>query len=155
MTFDEALDQLLKHEGGYVWHEDDPGGETNMGISKRSYPQLDIRNLTRDQARAIYLRDFWSPAGCDALPPGVRGQVFDMAVHSGVKVAVRTLQQACGATQDGILGPRTLQAVLNMPAARVAARFCGARLRLLTGLPTWPEFGRGWARRMAANLMEA
>ena len=154
MDFETALTRLLAHEGGYVAHAADRGGETNMGISKRSYPLEDIRNLTRARAAEIYARDFWGPAGCDCVPDPIKYHLFDAAVHHGVRGAVRLLQGVVGETQDGILGPRTLQAVQSMPAPRLASRFIGARLDLMAGLTSWPAFGRGWARRLAANLKE-
>jgi lysozyme family protein len=154
MTFDEAFAALVKHEGGYINHRADPGGESKYGISKRSYPQLDIAALTVDQARSIYRRDYWGPAGCDAVPDSLKLHLFDCAVNSGVSTAVRMLQRCVGETVDGILGPRTLQAVQSMPAPRLLARFNGQRLALMADLPTWPSFGRGWARRIAANLQE-
>lgn len=155
MTFDEAFDLLVDHEGGYVNRPDDPGGETKFGISKRQYPGEDIAGMTLQRAAQIYRRDYWGPAGCDALPEDVRFDVFDMAVNSGVKTAIRTLQGAVGEDQDGILGPRTLQAVQSMPAAQLKSRLSGARLLMLTSLPTWGVFGKGWARRIATNLMRA
>ena len=117
MTFDQAFERLIGHEGGYVNHPADPGGETNFGISKRTYPGEDIRGMTLQRAKTLYRRDFWGPAGCDALPPGVQFNVFDMAVNSGVRNAIKTLQRAVGEIEDGVLGPRTLQAAQSMPAA--------------------------------------
>lgn len=155
MTFDQAFERLIGHEGGYVNHPSDPGGETNFGISRRSYPGEDIKRMTLARAQELYRRDFWGPSGCDAAPPELRFDLFDMAVNAGVRRAVLTLQQAVGAVQDGILGPRTLQAMQSMPAARVVARFNGHRLEHLASLPTWPAFGRGWARRIASNLQAA
>ena len=155
MDFAQAFEKLLGHEGGYVNDKRDPGGETKYGISKRSYPGEDIAGMTIDRARAIYLRDYWGPAGCDAVPPSVKFDLFDMAVNAGVKAAVRCLQRAAGETDDGVLGPRTLQAVQSLPDARLVARFNGARLEHLASLHTWPAFGRGWARRIAANLQGA
>lgn len=155
MTFDEAFKLLLAHEGGYINHRADPGGETKLGISKRSYPHLDIAALTLADARDIYRRDFWGPAGCDAVPDALKFDLFDCAVNSGVGAAVRMLQRVVCEKADGILGPRTLQAVQSMAPTRLVARFAGARLALMADLPTWPSFGRGWARRIAANLQRA
>lgn len=155
MTFDEAFEKLIGHEGGYVNHPSDPGGETKYGISRRSYPQEDIAGLTIERAKAIYLRDYWGPAGCDAVPDALRFDLFDMAVNSGVKAAARMLQKVVGETEDGVIGPRTLQAVRGMPAPRLVARFNGCRLEFMASLPTWPSFGRGWARRIAENLRNA
>ncbi len=155
MNFDQAFERLIGHEGGYVNHPADPGGETKFGITKRTYPGENIAALTLARAKEIYRRDFWGAAGCDAVADGAKFDLFDMAVNSGVRRAVLTLQEAVGEAQDGQLGPRTLQAAQSMPAARLVARFNGARLRFMADLPTWPAFGKGWARRIAANLLEA
>lgn len=155
MDFDAAFHRLIGHEGGYVNDPRDPGGETKYGISKRSYPGEDIAGMTLERAKAIYARDYWRPAGCDSVPGAVKFDLFDLAVNSGVRVAIKTLQRAVGETDDGILGPRTLQAVQSMPEGRILARFNGHRLEMMAGLPTWPSFGRGWARRIASNLKEA
>ncbi|MGK2897583.1 MAG: glycoside hydrolase family 108 protein [Burkholderiaceae bacterium] len=154
MNFDQAFNQLIAHEGGYVDDRRDAGGETKYGISKAAYPGEDIRAMTLERAKAIYARDYWGPAGCDALPDAARLQVFDMAVNSGVKTAIKTLQRAVGAVPDGVLGPHTLQAIQSMPALRLVARFNGQRLALMADLASWPAFGRGWAKRIATNLME-
>ena len=155
MNFDQAFERLIGHEGGYVNHPDDPGGETKFGVSKRAYPLENIKAMTLERAKVLYLRDYWGPAGCDAVPDGIKFDLFDMAVNSGVVAAVKCLQRAVDATPDGILGPKTLQAVNSMPAPRLAARFNGHRLDLVADLKAWPAFGRGWAKRIAANLKEA
>jgi lysozyme family protein len=154
MNFDQAFLKLLGHEGGLVDHRADPGGLTNFGISQRSYPGEDIKGMTVERAKLIYHRDYWGPAGCDAVPDGVRFDLFDMAVNSGVRQAVKTLQRAVQETEDGILGPRTLQAVQSMPEARLRARFNAVRLAFMASLPNWPAFGRGWALRIADNLLQ-
>ena len=155
MTFDEAFEKLIGHEGGFVDHPRDPGGATKYGISQRSYPGEDIKGMTLARAKQIYLRDFWGPAGCDTVPAGVKFSLFDMAVNSGVRPAVRCLQKAIGVNDDGILGPVTLQAVQAMNPSKFVARFNGHRLQFMSSLSTWPAFGRGWANRIAHNLMEA
>ena len=152
--FDAAFKALIDHEGGYVNHPKDPGGETQFGITKRSYPHLNIRDLTLDDARAIYRRDFWDRLQCDALPLAARFQVFDAAVNSGPGNAARWLQAAAGVAQDGLIGPATRQAVDAMHPAALVARFNAARLLFMTSLSTWPTFSHGWARRIAANLQE-
>ncbi len=88
--FQKAVDDLIDNwEGGYVSDPDDPGGETNMGISKRSYPTLDIKHLTRDDAVAIYYRDFWQKYKLDSIPdPAIRAKVFNMGVLMGMKSAL-------------------------------------------------------------------
>lgn len=154
MNFDEAFERLIGHEGGYINHPKDLGGETKYGISRRSYPGEDIPGMTLERAKTIYLRDYWGPAGCDVMPAGARLQVFDTAVNSGVRVAIRMIQRAVGVVDDGILGSHTLQALQSMPASRFVARFNGQRLAHFADLATFPAFGRGWVRRIAENLME-
>lgn len=155
MNFEQAFEKLVGHEGGYVNHPADPGGETNFGISKRAYPGEDIAGMTLDRAKTIYKRDYWGPAACDSVPDGAKFDLFDMAVNSGVRPAIKTVQRAAGQTPDGVIGPLTLQALQSMPATRFVARFNGERLEFMAGLPTWPAFGRGWARRIASNLKDA
>lgn len=153
MNFDCAFDLLIGHEGGYVNHASDPGGETKFGVSKRSYPNEDIKNLTLDRAKEIYQVDYWEAAGCEHVPDSVKFDLFDMAVNSGIPRAIKTLQEAALAEVDGVLGPMTIQAVRVMDADLLRARFNGVRLRFMADLPTWPAFGRGWARRIADNLL--
>ena len=155
MNFDTSFSELIGNEGGYVNHPADPGGETNFGISKRSYPMEDIKGMTLERAKALYFRDYWGPAGCDALPDAIRFDVFDMAVNSGSKQAVRTLQTAIGQTPDGVLGPKTLMACQSMDAERLVMRFNACRLLFMSDLATWPSFGRGWAKRIANNVLHA
>ena len=152
MNFDTAFERLLGHEGRYVNNPVDPGGETNWGISKRSYPSIDIRALTRDQAKAIYLRDFWEPLG-DAHP-AIKFQVFDFAVNSGIQTAIRKLQAAVGVADDGHWGPVSAKALAAMELNDVLLRFNSRRMRFLTSLSKtwWDEFGRGVMNRIAGQL---
>lgn len=152
MNFYIAFDRLIGHEGAYTRGDGDPGGETNWGISKRSYPSVDIESLTREQAREIYRRDFWMPAHCEELPEGLRFQVFDLAVNSGVGTAIRYLQKALGVADDGRFGPITKAAAAAAKAGPVTMRLLAARLELMTLLSNWPMHGKGWARRIAGNL---
>jgi lysozyme family protein len=150
--FDAAFDALIGHEGGYVNDPRDPGGETNWGISKRSYPAVNIKALTRDGAKAIYKRDFWDKVRGDELPYPVAFNLFDGAVNSGVIRSIMWMQAAAGVADDGKFGPITLGAILAADPDRLAARYNGLRLKFMTDLSTWPTFGKGWARRIAANL---
>ena len=150
--FDRFIDRLLSHEGGYVNDPHDPGGETKFGISKRSYPRLNIRKLTRAEAIAIYRRDFWERSRADDLPPAVGFQLLDGAVNSGIDNATRWLQRAVGVADDGIIGPVTLGALRITDPADVVMLFLAERLQFMTGLRNWPQHGKGWARRIAQNL---
>ena len=153
MTFDQAFERLIGHEGDYVFHPKDPGGETKYGISKRSYPNEDIKNLTLERAKEIAFQDYWLAAGCPAVPEAVRFDLFDMAYNSGVDRAIKTLQEAAGSEPDGVFGQYTLIAINQMGPETVSKRFTGHRLRFMASLKTWPAFGRGWARRIADNLI--
>lgn len=151
-NFARFIDRVLSHEGGYVHDPRDPGGETKFGISKRAYPTLDIAALTRDDAIAIYRRDYWEPIAGDRLPPAVAFQVLDAAVNHGVGTAIRFLQRAAGVADDGTLGPVTLAAVAAAYPATLAVAVVAARLDFYTRLARFPDFGRGWVRRAAQNL---
>ena len=153
MTFDQVFDKLINHEGGYVFNPHDPGGETKFGISKRSYPHLDIHSLTLADAKTIYKRDFWYRAQCDKMPPELAFNVFDAAVNSGIGQAIRWLQRAVGVADDGVVGPLTLASInRENDTCAIRARYNGHRLDFMTRLSTWDVFGKGWARRIAANL---
>lgn len=157
MNFDDAFDKLIGLEGGYANHPSDPGGETMWGVTARvarahGY-QGGIRFLSRDIAKAIYRTDYWDPIRADSLPERLRYTVFDAAVNSGVKQAVRWLQRSLDEVgEDGVLGPLTLDALNKGNALGLAIRFNAERLDFMTSLPTWGAFGRGWARRIAENL---
>lgn len=153
LTFESAINRVLGHEGGYVNNPADPGGETNWGIAKRSYPHVDIRGLTREGAIAIYKRDFWDRVHADELPAGLRFQALDAAVNSGIESSVRWLQRAAGVADDGHWGPITRAAVKARGENDMIMRFNAIRLDFMTRLGVWPNFGRGWARRIAQNLM--
>lgn len=156
MTFDEAFERVIGHEGGYVDDPVDPGGETKFGISKRAYPGEDIANLTLERARLIYRFDYWAAAGCDAVPDALKFPLFDMAVNQGVKTAIKALQHAVHETEDGIIGPRTLQAIQSTYVHQLLFRFTAARLVAYTRAPEpqWQRFGRGWIRRVADNMVK-
>lgn len=153
MDFDTAFARLIGNEGNYVNNPQDPGGETKFGISKRSYPDVDIANLTAEQAKDIYRRDFWTPLA-DAHP-AIKFQVFDFAVNSGIGTAIRKLQTAVGAADDGHWGPMSAAAIAKMDVSRVLMRFAAERLDFWRRLSTWPTFGAGWAGRAATDLRYA
>ncbi|MEW6657261.1 MAG: glycosyl hydrolase 108 family protein [Thermodesulfobacteriota bacterium] len=152
-----ALDFVLGDniEGGYANNPADPGGETNFGICKRSYPNVDNKHLTKDGARAIYARDYWAPIHGDALPDVVALVAFDCAVNQGVGTAIKILQEALvnqgylpENAIDGRLGPQSLEAVKLADPLWLATDMIFLRLSRYMGLKTWGNFGRGWARRM-------
>ena len=153
--FDYFIERVLTHEGGYVNDPRDPGQETRWGISKRSYPAVDIRNLTRAQAIDIYRRDFWQRVRGDELPREFAFQALDAAVNHGIGNAVRWMQRAAGVADDGVIGPVTLAAVQRAQPADLVLRFNAERLRFYAKLTTFSTFGRGWVNRVAGNLDHA
>lgn len=152
MTYDTAFDRVMGHEAGYVNDPHDPGGETKWGISKRSYPHVNIHELTREGAKAIYVRDFWARIHGDELPDGVAFQAFDFAVNSGIETAIRYLQRALFVADDGFWGPVTREAAQGYNESDIILRLIAERLDYMTRLKNWSHHGRGWARRIAGNL---
>lgn len=157
MNFDQAFDILLRHEGGFSDHQADPGGKTRYGITEAVAREAgyrgDMRELPIDLAKRIYKDRYWDAVRAEELPEAIRYAVFDAAVNSGPRQAIRWLQRAAGAKDDGIIGPKTLAAVRAADPEQVLRRMLAQRLRFMAGMPNWPAFGRGWARRIA-DLME-
>ena len=126
VKFDEIIEVVLHHEGGYVNDPKDPGGETNFGIAKRSHPDVDIKNLTKDGAKEIYKEHYWDKNKVESLPEQLRHIYFDMCVNQGKGRAVKILQKAANAKGknlkvDGGLGPATLNAIQKISLDRVRA----------------------------------
>lgn len=156
MDFDTAFTKLLGHEGGYVNHPNDPGGETNWGITKAVAREFgytgSMRDLPRDTAKRIYRVKYWDTVKADEMPDAVRYPLFDAAVNSGVGQAARWLQRALCVADDGKIGAITIGRAKNCDDVATAATMIGYRLQFMTDLSTWPSFGKGWARRIAALL---
>ncbi len=146
-VFDDAFKAVIGEEGGYVDDAQDPGGETKFGISKRSYPNLDIKNLTLNDAKAIYQKNYWLPMRGDDLPPKVAFQVFDFAVNAGVKRAVEAMQCALDIPDDGIVGNGTIWSAQKAASENFALRFAVERILHYSAQSSFPKFGRGWATR--------
>lgn len=156
VTFETSFDRLIGHEGGYVNHPSDPGGETNWGITLRTARESgylgSMRDITRDQAKTIYKIGYWDRAQADNYDGAIAFQLFDAAVNHGIGNAIRFLQRAVRVADDGDVGTVTIDAVRSMDVTDVLMRFNAARLKFYTDLSTWPTFGRGWARRIVGNL---
>lgn len=159
MDFDTAFTKLLGHEGGYVNHPNDPGGETNWGVTKavaRDFGYTgSMRDLPRDTAKRIYRVKYWDAVKADEMPAAVRYPLFDAAVNSGVGQAARWLQRALGVADDGKIGAITIAKAKQSDGVAVASAMIGQRLQFMTNLSTWPAFGKGWARRIASLMQEA
>lgn len=155
-NFDKLIERVLAHEGGYVNHPSDPGGATNFGITERVAREWGykghMRDLPRETAVAIYRKNYWDRVQGDKLPDAVAFQVLDAAVNHGTGNAVRWLQRAAGVADDGSIGPVTLAAIRKADPTDLVLLFNAIRLDFYTGLTTFATFGRGWSRRVAANL---
>lgn len=157
MNFDEAFTRLMGHEGGFVDHPADPGGATCWGITERvaranGYAGS-MRDLSQATAMDIARREYWDAVSADLLPALVRFEVFDGAYNSGAAQSIKWLQRAVYVTPDGVIGPKTLMAVGAYSGLAIAARYNGYRLDFMNDLKTWANFGRGWAQRIAENLI--
>ena len=158
-NFDKCLELMLKHEGGFVNHPKDPGGITNLGVTKvvweewlgRPVTEKEMRNLTPKMVMPLYKRKYWDAIRGDELVSGVDYAVFDFAVNSGVGRAIKILQDCVGATVDGGLGPRTLAAVkiAESDPKKLINLYCDKRLDFLMSLRNFVTFSRGWINRVA------
>lgn len=166
-TFDRSLRVILRHEGGFVNHPKDPGGMTNLGVTKRTLEDWTGRKVTEAEMRAltpatvapIYRKNYWDKLRCDDLPPGLALCVFDFGVNAGPARAGRYLQKLVGVAQDGAVGDGTIAAAKAWaarvgPATAVSA-FQDARRGYYRQLGTFPTFGRGWLRRVDEVEAEA
>lgn len=154
-NFDKCLTMLLKHEGGFVDHPKDPGGMTNLGVTKAVYDkwigrkstEAEMRGLTQDDVAPIYKKNYWDRCKCDQLPSGADWSVFDWAVNSGTGRASKAMQKIVGAKQDGAIGPKTLQMIANEKAEFLVEKMYDQRQSFYEKLNTFETFGRGWTRR--------
>jgi lysozyme family protein len=154
--FLDCLAVVFEEEGGFSDMPGDPGGATNMGITRatlaawRGHPvsKDDVISLDRDEAAAIYRKKYWDSLGGGDLPAGLDLALFDDAVNSGPRQAVRDLQRALDVPADGLIGPVTQAAITARPLADVVTALCAARRTRLQSLPHFSQFGRGWTRRI-------
>ena len=167
ITFDEAFKRLIGHEGGYSTDRRDPGNwtggrggvgtlkGTKFGLAANTYPNLDIKNLTLAQAKAIYKKDWWDKLGADGMHSAIVFQLWDFAINAGKSRAIKELQQAVGVPADGIIGPQTLAAVNAHDLNDVILSLTAERLKFYTSLSTFKTYGKGWTNRVADNLKYA
>lgn len=153
-SFGVAFDALMGVEKGF-W--DDPaGGPTMYGVTERVARRWgyagDMRQLPIDTAKAIAKSEYWDRYQCDQFHPAVAYQVFDAAYNGGHPA--QWLQQAVGVEVDGVIGAKTIAAVRAADRARVVLQFNAARIKYLTSLDGWASNGRGWANRIADNLLK-
>lgn len=165
-NFDWAFKQVVGEEGTY---SDDPedngnwtGGQkgkgilkgTKYGVSAKAYPNLDIKNLTLDQAKKIAREEYWDKIRGDELPKLWSLIMFDCAYNQGWPIAIRLAQDACGVTVDGVFGQRTMNAIHSGDDRR-PARFMALRALRYLKDPTWSHHGYGWYTRLFVMAFEA
>lgn len=160
LIWNKAFEMVIGNEGGYTNISADKGnwtsgkigiGElkgTKYGISAMCYPHLDIPNLTLEQARDIYHKDYWCRYKCDCLPDAVGLVLFDSVVNSSAKRMIKILQQCLGVSADGIIGNQTIGACNRLPLKKIINEFLDKRLDYLMSLKDWKHFGNGWANRI-------
>ena len=162
-NFEKCLLLLLSHEGGFVDHPKDPGGMTNLGVTKKVYDkwigrkstEKEMRNLTPADVAIIYKNNYWDKVRGDDLPSGLDWCAFDWAVNSGSGRPAKAIQKAVGATADGAIGPMTLQAVADKDPKNIIESVYHTRQKFYEGLKTFETFGRGWTRRNKETLEQA
>ena len=154
-----CVSKVLIHEGGFVNHPKDPGGITNMGVTKRVYEEWvghevseqDMKDLTEDDVRPIYKKNYWDRVKGDKLPDGLDMCVFDFGVNAGTGRAAKYLQTMIGTTADGGIGPNTLKAlkayVKENGLVETIKQYQANRQDYYESLSTFETFGRGWTHR--------
>ena len=155
-NFENVLALVLRDEGGFSNDPRDPGGMTNLGVTKRVWEgfvghavdEAAMRALTPADVTPLYRQNYWNRVHGDDLPAGVDYAVMDFAVNSGPSRAAKTLQRACGVTDDGAIGPATLAAVNSADPITLIDAVCDGRLAFLQTLPSFPTFGHGWTNRV-------
>jgi lysozyme family protein len=162
-NWDNAFKMMLESEGGYVNHPSDPGGMTNLGVTKRVWEEWvgresnekEMRSLTPEMVAPLYKRKFWDACHCDLLPSGVDYLVFDFAVNAGSGRSAKILQTAVGVPADGGIGPITLAAVKAQDPTELVQKFSDAKEDFYRSLNTFETFGKGWLNRVAAVKIKA
>ena len=155
-NFEEALKAILKHEGGWSNHKSDPGGMTNLGVTKKVWEawvgkavgEKEMRALTPDTVAPMYRKKYWDAVKADELPTGLDYLMFDFAINAGPGRAIKTMQKAIGTTPDGAIGPKTMAALKAADPTDLIAKFSIEKELFYKALPTFATFGRGWLRRV-------
>lgn len=139
---------VIKDEGGYVNDPSDRGGETKFGISKRAYPNENIKELTYERARSIYKKEYWDTCHCDELPDEIKYIHFDTGVNMGVRMAIKLLQRASGLKDDGMWGKDTLEASKHVTLERYAQERNLQYNDIVKQRPQNSKFLKGWLNRV-------
>ncbi len=149
--FERAMTFVRVAEGGYYNHPNDPGGETMYGITKRDYPKLDIKNLSREKADDIFFHDYCELSVAEKLPEPAYISYFDSVVNTGRKQSNKFLQRALGVVADGVVGPVTLKAAEKADPLKLDNDIKDQRQTFYVNLsdskPKLRVFLKGWTNR--------
>ena len=169
-NYEECLKMILHHEGGYVNHPKDPGGETNLGVTKRVYTEWcmkegydakDMKDLEVEDVAPIYRKNYWDRIKADELPSGLDLCVFDFGVNAGTGRSAKYLQTLIGTVADGGIGPNTLRALDEFISSQehgvkdTILKFQAERQNYYESLSTFDTFGKGWTRRVEETTQSA
>lgn len=162
-NWSNAFSLMLKSEGGFVNHPSDPGGMTNLGVTKatwenwvgRESDEAEMRGLTPEKVEPLYKKKYFDAVRGDELPMGLDYLMFDFAVNAGAGRAIKTLQTAVGVTPDGGFGPMTMAAVQAVDPNELIERFSQAKEDFYRSLTTFATFGKGWLNRVADVKVKA
>ena len=160
-NFQDCLDLVLKSEGGWVNHPSDPGGETNLGVTKRvweeyvGHPVESLKKLTKEDVAPLYEQKYWRPCYGEVLPRGLDFVVFSMGINAGTGRSIKLLQQSIGCVPDGVIGPKTRGLISDSNSATLIAKFSEARREYYRSLKNFPIFGKGWLNRVDHEETEA
>lgn len=147
-VFEWAMKFIMEWEGGFVDDDEDPGGETNFGISQYYHPDVDVETLTRHEAIDIYRERYWKRYMCDELNPALALALFDTVVNQPADWGIRSFQNAVSTTVDGIMGPKTVGAANKNRSDYVLQKIMLARLNRYITRDHFKRFGDGWMRRV-------
>lgn len=163
-TFETAFNDVILSEGGYTDDPKDRGNWTSgvvgkgvckgtkYGISAMSYPDLDIKNLTKDTVKGIYYRDYWDEYNLDKFEPVLSLQLFDAIVQHGSSNTIKMLQKALGLTPNGLMGTSLTNTIISSNQRELTLKFIAQRLTFYAQIKTFNVYGRGWVTRMVKNL---
>jgi len=162
-NFDKCFALVIADEGGFVDHPKDPGGRTNLGVTQRAWEaylnrdvtETEMRALTPDIVKPFYKAMYWDKIKGDQLPAGVDYATYDLAVNSGTRRAAKYLQEIAGVFADGIIGPKSIDAIEALDPEQTVEVLCDMRLNFLKRLTTFDTFGKGWSARVAEVKVKA
>ena len=159
--YKECLDLVLKSEGGWVNNPNDPGGETNLGVTKAvweeyvGHPVTTMKNLTKDDVAPLYEQKYWRACYGEVLPRGLDFLCFSFGINAGSGRSVKLLQQSLGLVSDGIIGPKVMQKLRESNIADVIKSFSESRREYYKSLKNFPIFGKGWISRTDKEEQQA